>query len=86
MKGGFLAGEVEKLQGRTTANWTVENGFHFGGFAKTTPALTAFVDDFRSRHGIELNRVYEAKMMYGLLALVGQGRFPPGTTVLALNA
>ena len=62
----------------------IEPGFHFGGYAKRTPALDAFIDDFRDRHGITLDRVYEAKMMYGIVAHAG--RFPPGTTLIAVIA
>jgi 1-aminocyclopropane-1-carboxylate deaminase len=83
LKGDFLADEVRRLQGTPTTNWTVDTGFHFGGFARTTPALTDFTDDFRVRHGIALDRVYEAKMMYALLE---RGRVTPGTTVVALIA
>jgi 1-aminocyclopropane-1-carboxylate deaminase len=62
----------------------VEPGFHFGGYARRTPSLDAFIDDFRERHGITLNWVYEAKMMYGIVARAD--RFPPGTTLIAVLA
>jgi 1-aminocyclopropane-1-carboxylate deaminase len=83
--GGFLVDEVRRLQqeyGHVTANWSIETEFHFGGFARTTPELDAFVADFRARHGITLDRVYEAKMMYALL----HRTFPTGTTVVAVLA
>ncbi|GIF20993.1 1-aminocyclopropane-1-carboxylate deaminase [Actinoplanes tereljensis] len=84
LKGDFLAADVRRLQsacGRTSENWSVDNRFHFGGFAKRDATLTAFVDDFEARHGIALDPVYEGKMMYAILT----GRlFPAGTTVVAL--
>ncbi|WP_433302322.1 1-aminocyclopropane-1-carboxylate deaminase/D-cysteine desulfhydrase [Actinoplanes sp. CA-030573] len=89
LKGGFLAGDVRRLQeefGRPTTNWHVEKDFHFGGFAKTTVTLDAFIAKFRGRYGVLLDRVYEAKMMYGLLALIDEGRFRPGTTIVAVIA
>ena len=61
-------------------NWSIETGFHFGGYARRPPALDAFIDEFHNRHGIVLDRVYEAKMMFGLYAN------PPGGTVVALIA
>ncbi|MFF5292674.1 1-aminocyclopropane-1-carboxylate deaminase/D-cysteine desulfhydrase [Paractinoplanes globisporus] len=84
LKGDFLPGEVRRLQPVPTANWEIEPHHHFGGYARRTPELDAFVEDFRERHGITLNWVYEAKMMHGLLSRTN--RFKPGTIVVALIA
>ncbi|WP_248964076.1 1-aminocyclopropane-1-carboxylate deaminase/D-cysteine desulfhydrase [Sphaerisporangium perillae] len=86
--GGFLAGEVERLQrgalGAPTSNWSLDCGFHFGGYARRTPELDAFIEDFAARHGLTLERVYVAKMMYGIFALVAAGAFAPGTRVVTV--
>ncbi|MDT3438827.1 MULTISPECIES: 1-aminocyclopropane-1-carboxylate deaminase/D-cysteine desulfhydrase [unclassified Pseudofrankia] len=86
--GGFLADEVATLQraafGHPTANWRVVEEFHFGGYARRTPALDAFIDDFADRHGLVLEWVYVAKMMYGLFAMVADGRIPASSTVVAI--
>ena len=37
-----------------------------------------------ARHDIVLDRVYEAKMVYGLLTRIAEGVFAPGTTVVAV--
>ena len=89
LKGGqFLAGDVAGLQrsafGASCGNWSIEHGFHFGGFARRTPALEAFIADFERRHALALDRVYTAKMMYGIFALAGQGAFPAGTRAVAV--
>ena len=89
LKGGeFLAGEVERLQraaaGSVTANWRIECGFHFGGYARTTAGLTAFITRFEQRHGLRLDWVYVAKMMAGIYALARGGAFAPGTRVVAV--
>lgn len=89
LKGGeFLAGEVRRLQreayGTATTNWSVEAGFHFGGYAKRTPALDAFVAGFGERHGVTPDRVYEAKMLYGVFAGVEAGVFARGTRIVAV--
>ncbi len=89
LKGGsFLDDEVRRLQleafETTTENWSLEYDFHFGGYAKKQPALTAFIEDFEMRHGITLDWVYEAKMMYGLFTRITQGAFAPGTSVVAV--
>jgi len=89
LKGGeFLVDEVTRLQqeafGEPTGNWRVECGYHFGGFAKSTPQLQGFIDDFAGRHGVLLDWVYVAKMMFGVFDLIEGGAFPRGTTVLAV--
>ena len=43
-----------------------------------------FIDDFEVRHGLRLDWVYEAKMMYALFDQVARGAFPRGTTIVAL--
>lgn len=91
LKGGqFLQQEVERLRDTASSdkanNWTIETDFHFGGYAKTTPELQAFIADFEKRHGVRLDETYEAKMMYGLFALTEQGRIPSGNTIIAAIA
>jgi 1-aminocyclopropane-1-carboxylate deaminase len=88
LKGGdFLAGEVRRLQaeyGRMTDNWSIETGYHFGGFARRDAELDGFVKDFAERHDIVLEWVYVAKMMYGVFALVRAGHFAPGSVLVAV--
>ncbi|WUI03482.1 pyridoxal-phosphate dependent enzyme [Spirillospora sp. NBC_00431] len=88
LKGDFLDGEVERLQretyGERRGTWRVEGGFHFGGYARTTPELDGFICHFARRHGIVLDRIYTAKMMFGVLALAERGGFPPGARILAI--
>jgi 1-aminocyclopropane-1-carboxylate deaminase len=89
LRGGeFLAGEVAALHrdalGYETGNWTIEYDFHFGGYARSTPELAAFRADFAGRHGVELDRIYVAKMMFGLLALVERGSIAANSTVVAV--
>jgi 1-aminocyclopropane-1-carboxylate deaminase len=46
--------------------------------------LAGIAAGFRARHGLTLDRVYVAKMMYGLYAHAARGTFGPGTTVVAV--
>jgi 1-aminocyclopropane-1-carboxylate deaminase/D-cysteine desulfhydrase-like pyridoxal-dependent ACC family enzyme len=89
LRGGeFLVDEVARLQteavGAVSENWSVDTEFHFGGFARRKPELDAFLADFDRRHGVTLDRVYVAKMMYGVYALAERGYFPFNTTVVAV--
>jgi len=88
LRGGpFLDDEVRRLQaayGHATDNWTIDYDFHFGGYARRRPELDTFIAGFRDRHGITLDWIYEAKMMYGLYTRIAEGMFPPGTTIVAV--
>jgi 1-aminocyclopropane-1-carboxylate deaminase len=89
LKGGrFLDDDVRRLQrdafGYETDSWAIDYEFHFGGYAKRTPELDAFIADFHARHGITLDWVYEAKMMYGLFDRIASGAFTPGTVIVAV--
>ncbi|EGX61433.1 1-aminocyclopropane-1-carboxylate deaminase [Streptomyces zinciresistens K42] len=88
LRGGFLSGEVRALQtaafGGPRGDWWLDEWFHFGGYARTTPELDAFAQDFEARHGLPVERLYVAKLLYGLLALAEEGAFARGTTVAAV--
>nr|WP_202447592.1 pyridoxal-phosphate dependent enzyme [Streptomyces sp. SID5468] len=86
--GGFLADEVTRLQheafGGPRGAWTLDTRFHGGGYARTTPRLTAFAEEFAARHGLLPEPVYVAKMLYGVFTLAAEGAFAPGTRIAAV--
>ncbi|MFF7447246.1 MULTISPECIES: pyridoxal-phosphate dependent enzyme [unclassified Streptomyces] len=88
LRGGFLAAGIEGLQreafGGRRGAWSLDERFHFGGYARTTPGLDAFAEDFEQRHGFAVERLYVAKLLYGLVALVEEGAFATGTRVVAV--
>ncbi|MFD5819471.1 1-aminocyclopropane-1-carboxylate deaminase/D-cysteine desulfhydrase [Streptomyces sp. NPDC127038] len=88
LRGGFLDADVTALQkaafGARRGTWSLDDRFHFGGYARTTPELDSFAEDFEQRHGLPVERLYVAKLLYGLVALAGEGAFPRGTTVAAV--
>jgi 1-aminocyclopropane-1-carboxylate deaminase len=85
---GLRAGEVNDLQrrafGANSGNWTIQHDFHFGGFARRTAELRSFIDTFEHRHGLTLDWVYVAKMMYGIWSLAEKGSFTPDTRLVAV--
>lgn len=85
----FLIEDVRKLLAECgipdPGNWSVQLDHHFGGYAKRTAELDGFILDFSARHGIELDFVYTAKMMYAIFDLVANGFFPEGSTVVAVH-
>ncbi|MFE0510272.1 1-aminocyclopropane-1-carboxylate deaminase/D-cysteine desulfhydrase [Streptomyces sp. NPDC058964] len=88
LRGGFLTADIQALQerafGARRGTWSLDDRFHFGGYARTTPELDAFAEDFERRHGLPVERLYVAKLLYGLAVLAAEGAFPRGTTVAAV--
>ncbi|ARP72250.1 1-aminocyclopropane-1-carboxylate deaminase [Streptomyces pluripotens] len=88
LRGGFLDTAVQTLQerafGTRVGSWTLDDRFHFGGYARTTPGLEAFARGFEERHGLPVERLYVAKVLYGLVTLAEEGAFTRGTTIAAV--
>ncbi|MFJ7342286.1 1-aminocyclopropane-1-carboxylate deaminase/D-cysteine desulfhydrase [Streptomyces sp. NPDC101110] len=88
LKGGFLTAETEALQraafGGRRGTWSLDERFHFGGYARVPAELDAFAADFEQRHGLPVERLYVAKLLYGLVTLADEGAFPRGTAVAAV--
>ncbi|MFG3348045.1 1-aminocyclopropane-1-carboxylate deaminase/D-cysteine desulfhydrase [Streptomyces sp. NPDC048018] len=92
LRGGFLGAEITALQeaafGGPRGDWRLDERFHGGGYARTTPELDAFAQDFEARHGarhgLAIERLYVAKMLHGLLTLAEEGAFRPGTRIAAV--
>ncbi|MEU3887219.1 pyridoxal-phosphate dependent enzyme [Streptomyces sp. NPDC029041] len=88
LKGGFLTAETEALQreafGGRCGTWSLDERFSFGGYARVPAELDAFAADFEQRHGLPVERLYVAKLLYGLVTLAGEGAFPRGTAVVAV--
>ncbi|RRR79965.1 1-aminocyclopropane-1-carboxylate deaminase/D-cysteine desulfhydrase [Streptomyces sp. RP5T] len=88
LRGGFLTADIRALQrgafGGPRGDWALDERFHFGGYARTTPALDAFATDFENRHGVPVERLYVAKLLHGLVTLAEEGAFPRGATLAAV--
>jgi 1-aminocyclopropane-1-carboxylate deaminase len=84
LKGGFLTKEVADLQretyGKVFDNWQVEDRFHVGGYAKVPAELDAFAEKF----DFEVDRIYVAKMLYGITHMIEAGEFAPETRIVAV--
>ncbi|MFJ4923570.1 1-aminocyclopropane-1-carboxylate deaminase/D-cysteine desulfhydrase [Streptomyces sp. NPDC088725] len=88
LKGGFHGPEIRALQRAAFAGpageWSLDDRFHFGGFGRVPETLDAFAEEFEERHGLPVERLYVAKMLYGLTVLADEGVFPPGTRLAAV--
>lgn len=84
----FLTREVQTMLNNAHCqyrNWQINNDYHFGGYAKTTPALFEFMNSFKRDHGIQLEPVYSGKMFYGVFDLIEKAYFRTGSRILVLH-
>ena len=77
----FLANE-EKI---TISNYTVHDGYHHGGYAKTTTSLLEFVSQFNGVNDFEVELIYSGKMFYALFKMLSNGLFSPADNILAIH-
>ena len=83
LNGDFLTTEIEKYVIKN--NWFLQNEYHFGGYAKFNTSLIRFINEFKNETTIQLDPVYTAKMMFGLLDMVKNDNFEKGTKILAIH-
>ena len=95
MKGGHFLQQViqelinEHLQptaiNHSQVSWKLINDWHFGGFGKINKALALFIQDFEKKCSIELDPIYTAKMMYGIVSMIEDDFFPRGSKIIAVH-
>jgi len=83
LKGDFLFNEIR--QWTTRSNWDLCLDYHFGGYAKTTPELLQFIQQFQQKTDIEIEPIYMGKMLFGIFDLVEKGYFPANSKILAIH-
>ena len=91
LKGGdFLSKEIKNFlqlaDSESTAQWQLNTDYHFGGYAKTTPELWHFIEQFKKDFDVPLDGVYTGKMFYGLFDLIKKGFFPKGCRIIAIHS
>jgi len=83
LKGDFLFNEIR--QWTTRSNWDLCLDYHFGGYAKTTPELLQFIQQFQQKTDIEIEPIYMGKMLFGIFDLIEKGYFPANSKILAIH-
>jgi len=86
--GRGLADDVAHLLASANSasdSWRIDHDYHFGGYACCNETLFAFIKDFRASTGVQLDPIYNGKMLYGLFDQIRLGAFACGTTLVALH-
>ena len=65
--------------------FVIADGYHFGGYAKQTPALIDWMNQLYQQYLLPTDFVYTAKMMYGVFDWINLDRFPTGSHIVAVH-
>jgi len=80
----FIADEIFRYTGNND-QLVMHPGYHFGGYARTTPALIAFMKSFVAEEGMLIDPVYTAKLFFAMDDLLETGYFGPGDKIAAVH-
>jgi 1-aminocyclopropane-1-carboxylate deaminase len=85
----YIQKEVEnwlrKIDSSVKNNWSVNEDFHFGGYAKYNAGLITFIKKFEQENNIPLDPVYTGKMFFGIYEMMEKGNFSKGETIIAIH-
>ncbi len=59
--------------------------YHFGGYAKKTPELINFMNNFWKLHNVPTDFVYTAKMFYALMDKIKNNYFEQNSNILCIH-
>ena len=84
LKGDFLNAEVAQYTAKS--NWKIIDDYCFGGYAKISPELLHFIQQFEQDFSIPLEQIYTGKMLYGIFDLIQHGYFTTGCRILVIHS
>ena len=85
LKNASLGRSIDTDLENSVCSWEVIEEYHFGGFAKVTPALREFNHWFFNKYGIPLDPVYNAKAMYALIDMLRHGDLGANNRILYIH-
>ena len=67
-------------------DWSINEEFHFGAYAKVTDELMNFIARFEQQHNIPLEPIYSGKMLFGIYELIKKRDFfPQNKSILIIH-
>lgn len=70
----------------SAANWKLLYGYHEGGYARSSEALTGFMNQFYRNSGIPTDFVYTGKLLKAVFELAAAGFFPEKSKLLLIHS
>jgi 1-aminocyclopropane-1-carboxylate deaminase len=86
LKNNFELSEKIKMLTTSSKSPDILHDYHFGGYAKYTPELIAFMNDFYRQTNIPSDFVYTGKLFFAINDLVKQNYFAPGSRLLIIHS
>lgn len=83
LKGDFLQKDICKFA--TKENWDLISDYHFGGYAKVSAELIAFLNSFYEKYQIPLDPIYTGKLVFGVIDKINAGYFPENSKILVIH-
>lgn len=84
LKGDFLAKEIQKYT-KGKDNWELIKDYHFGGYGKYNDQLIHFINRFKIDTTIPLDPIYTGKMMFGIVDMIANNKFPKESKILIIH-
>ena len=66
-------------------NYSLNNEYHFGGYAKKTDELLSFMNAFYEAFAIPTDFIYTGKMMLGVFDVITKNYFAAGSNILCIH-
>lgn len=66
--------------------WSLVYPYHFGGYARHSPELLQFMNQFYHEYGIPTDFVYTAKLFFALNDSISKDIIPPGSKLLIIHS
>jgi 1-aminocyclopropane-1-carboxylate deaminase len=84
LKGDFLKDEISTFV-QNNHNWDLVTDYHFGGYAKVSQELIAFINLFNVENKILLDPIYTGKMAFGVIDMIRASKFPQKSNILLIH-
>ena len=81
-----IESEIKTLLKDSTKQFTLLHNFHQGGYAKTNPALIAFMNQLWETEKIPSDIVYTGKLLMAVESLLKENYFKAGTKLLVIHS
>ena len=81
-----IESEIKTLLKDSTKQFTLLHNFHQGGYAKTNPALIAFMNQLWETEKIPSDIVYTGKLLMAVDSLLKENYFKAGTKLLVIHS
>ena len=81
-----IESEIKTLLKDSTKQFTLLHNFHQGGYAKTNPALIAFMNQLWETEKIPSDIVYTGKLLMAVESLLKENYFKAGTKLIVIHS